>query len=376
MLFRSVGAANSFGTDVRADDGVTTYSSRGPTRSYRTVNGVRYYDHIIKPDLIAPGNKLISAEGKANHLILEYPQLECTPSSGSNHKMMRMSGTSMATPLVSGAVSLILQANPKLTPNLVKMILMYTAQPLAGYNMFEQGAGQLNVEGAIRLAKLIRTDLSNLTLMGSNLLITSVPACHQLRKWQQHSLSTRDLVMSVNLSGKQLMQPDLIERIEEVLHQSQINPWHLKLEITETVVMENPELAAVTLAKLRGLGVCLSIDDFGTGYSSLSYLNRFPVDTLKIDRSFVTSMKADENIQIVKTIITLAGNLGMQVVAEGVETEEQLELLRSLKCQYGQGFYFSKGLEVSEADFFILSNTQVDFKIEPEITFVSSELLV
>jgi EAL domain-containing protein (putative c-di-GMP-specific phosphodiesterase class I) len=287
-----------------------------------------------------------------------------------------MSGTSMATPLVSGAVSLILQANPKLTPNLVKMILMYTAQPLAGYNMFEQGAGQLNVEGAIRLAKLIRTDLSNLTLMGSNLLITSVPACHQLRKWQQHSLSTRDLVMSVNLSGKQLMQPDLIERIEEVLHESQINPWHLKLEITETVVMENPELAAVTLAKLRGLGVRLSIDDFGTGYSSLSYLNRFPVDTLKIDRSFVTSMKADENIQIVKTIITLAGNLGMQVVAEGVETEEQLELLRSLKCQYGQGFYFSKGLEVSEADFFILSNTQVDFKIEPEITFVSSELLV
>jgi len=186
-------------------------------------------------------------------------------------------------------------------------------------------------------------------------------ACNQLRKWQQYSLSNRDLIMSVNLSGKQLMQPDLIERIEEVLHESQINPWHLKLEITETVVMENPELAAVTLAKLRSLGVRLSIDDFGTGYSSLSYLNRFPVDTLKIDRSFVTSMNAaDENLQIVKTIVTLAGNLGMQVVAEGVETEEQLEQLRLLKCQYGQGFLFSKPLAVVDADLFVLNSVRAE----------------
>jgi len=186
-------------------------------------------------------------------------------------------------------------------------------------------------------------------------------ACNQLRKWQQYSLSNRDLIMSVNLSGKQLMQPDLIERIEEVLHESQINPWHLKLEITETVVMENPELAAVTLAKLRSLGVRLSIDDFGTGYSSLSYLNRFPVDTLKIDRSFVTSMNAaDENLQIVKTIVTLAGNLGMQVVAEGVETEEQLEQLRLLKCQYGQGFLFSKPLAVIDADLFVLNSARAE----------------
>lgn len=186
-------------------------------------------------------------------------------------------------------------------------------------------------------------------------------ACKQLRKWQQSSLGNRDLIMSVNLSGKQLMQPDLIQRIEEVLHESQINPWHLKLEITETVVMENPELAAVTLAKLRGLGVRLSIDDFGTGYSSLSYLNRFPVDTLKIDRSFVTSMnEADENLQIVKTIITLAGNLGMQVVAEGVETERQLEQLKSLKCQYGQGFYFSRPLEAMDVDLFVLNGATAD----------------
>jgi diguanylate cyclase (GGDEF)-like protein len=190
-------------------------------------------------------------------------------------------------------------------------------------------------------------------------------ACNQLRKWQQYSLSNRDLIMSVNLSGKQLMQPDLIERIEEVLRESQINPWHLKLEITETVVMENPELAAVTLAKLRSLGVRLSIDDFGTGYSSLSYLNRFPVDTLKIDRSFVTSLNAaDENLQIVKTIVTLAGNLGMQVVAEGVETEEQLEQLRSLKCQYGQGYLFSKPLEVTDADLFVLNSARTESHVE------------
>src|ERR1044072_4914380 len=196
-------------------------------------------------------------------------------------------------------------------------------------------------------------------------------ACSQLRKWQQYSFSNRDLIMSVNLSGKQLMQPDLIERIEEVLHESQINPWHLKLEITETVVMENPELAAVTLAKLRSLGVRLSIDDFGTGYSSLSYLNRFPVDTLKIDRSFVTSMnEADENLQIVKTIVTLAGNRGMQVVAEGVESEEQLEQLRPLKCQYGQGCLFSKPMDVTEADLFILNSARADSLADLELAAI------
>jgi diguanylate cyclase (GGDEF)-like protein len=197
-------------------------------------------------------------------------------------------------------------------------------------------------------------------------------ACNQLRKWQQYSLANRDLIMSVNLSGKQLMQLDLIERIEEVLQESQINPWHLKLEITETVVMENPELAAVTLAKLRSLGVRLSIDDFGTGYSSLSYLNRFPVDTLKIDRSFVTSMNAaDENLQIVKTIVTLAGNLGMQVVAEGVETEEQLEQLRLLNCQYGQGYLFSTPLDVTGADIYVLNSARADSitGLEVEVNF-------
>lgn len=189
--------------------------------------------------------------------------------------------------------------------------------------------------------------------LGLNVLRES---CRQLRKWHRHSLSERDLIMSVNLSGKQLTQPDLVQRIEEVLHECQLKPWHLKLEVTESVVMENPEVAAITLAKLRELGVLLSIDDFGTGYSSLSYLNRFPLNILKIDRSFISTMnRTEENLQIVKTIVTLAGNLGMQVIAEGVETEEQLSQLKLLKCQYAQGFLFSEPMHPSQADLYILN---------------------
>ena len=198
-------------------------------------------------------------------------------------------------------------------------------------------------------------------------------ACHQLRTWQQRSVADSDLIISVNLSGKQLTQPDLIERIEEILRESQIKSWHLKLEVTESVVMENPELAAVTLGKLRGLGVRLSIDDFGTGYSSLSYLNRFPLDILKIDQSFVSMMnQTEENLQIVRTIVTLAGNLGMQVIAEGVETEEQLSQLRLLHCQYAQGFLFAEPMDASEADLFILNRVcgpQTTLEVSEPVTF-------
>ena len=205
-------------------------------------------------------------------------------------------------------------------------------------------------------------------------------ACSQLRRWQQRSPSDKNLTMSVNLSAKQLSQSDLIEKVEEVLNESGIDPWQLKLEITETVVMENAELAAVTLARLRGLGVRLSIDDFGTGYSSLSYLNRFPVDTLKIDRSFIMRLnEGDENVEIVKTIVMLAGNLGMQVIAEGVETVDQLQLLRLLNCQYGQGYLFSKPLSANDADMLLLNGRQlpqhnsisvgIDLTESPNVTF-------
>jgi len=132
----------------------------------------------------------------------------------------------------------------------------------------------------------------------------------------------------------------------------------LKLEITESVFSDNIEAAVGLLTQLRNLGVQLSIDDFGTGYSSLSYLQRFPIDTLKIDRSFVTQMmENEENLAIVRTIVALARNLGMDVVAEGVETEDQLKLLRKLECENGQGYLFSSPLGDGQVDQFIANNT-------------------
>jgi diguanylate cyclase (GGDEF)-like protein len=175
-------------------------------------------------------------------------------------------------------------------------------------------------------------------------------ACGQMREWQRQSPDLRALTLSVNLSGKQFTQPDLIEQIKRILDRTNFDPRSLKLEITESVVMENAETASMMLTQLRALGVQLSIDDFGTGYSSLSYLHRFPVTTLKIDRSFISRMSAGlENSEIVRTILTLAGNLGMEVVAEGVETEEQLAQLKSMRCDYAQGYLFSKPVDADAA---------------------------
>ncbi len=168
-------------------------------------------------------------------------------------------------------------------------------------------------------------------------------SCRQMSEWRRLLPTHAQLTISVNLSSKQFTQHDLIERIKETLRATGLAPQFLKLEITESAVMENAESAALMLVQLRELGVQLSIDDFGTGYSSLSYLHRFPVDTLKIDRSFVSRMcEGDENAEIVRTIVTLASNLGMVVIAEGVETREQHEQLKALKCDYGQGYLYSK----------------------------------
>jgi len=172
----TVGASNTFGTDFRSDDGVATYSSRGPTRSGETgLLGVRRHDNLVKPDLVAPGNKIIDAAAEDNFLLRTNPSLDAGVSEADSRRMMFLNGTSMATPMVAGAAALMLQANPTLTPNLVKAILMYTAQPLAGFNMLEQGAGQLNVEGAVRLARLVRKDLSALTPLGAPLLSALAP---------------------------------------------------------------------------------------------------------------------------------------------------------------------------------------------------------
>ncbi|HVF42370.1 MAG TPA: S8 family serine peptidase [Pyrinomonadaceae bacterium] len=173
----TVGASNTFGTDARNDDTVATYSSRGPTRSFTTdALGVKHYDNLIKPDLVAPGNKIIDAQATNNLLVTQNPALDANVSGSAAREQMYLSGTSMATPVVSGSAALLLQANPKLTPNMVKMILMYTAQQLPGFNTFEQGAGQVNIEGAMRLARLVRQDLPASPAVGAALLTSAAPA--------------------------------------------------------------------------------------------------------------------------------------------------------------------------------------------------------
>jgi diguanylate cyclase (GGDEF)-like protein/PAS domain S-box-containing protein len=174
--------------------------------------------------------------------------------------------------------------------------------------------------------------------------------CRQIRDWQKIYQQDQRLYVSINLSAKQFMQPDLIEQVSLALDRAGLNPDSLKVEITESMVMQNVESATKMLGQLRALGVEISIDDFGTGYSSLSYLHRFPISTLKVDRSFVSSMTDNpENLEIVRTIVGLARNLKMEVVAEGVETLDQVAKLRTLGCQYGQGYYFSKALTAESA---------------------------
>jgi diguanylate cyclase (GGDEF)-like protein/PAS domain S-box-containing protein len=170
-------------------------------------------------------------------------------------------------------------------------------------------------------------------------------ACRQLAEWQALPWASADLAVTVNLSGKQFVQADLVPRIEEILRETGIRPGGLRLEITEGTIMVQAEDAIAKLLALRSFGVKLYIDDFGTGYSSLSYLHRLPVDALKIDRSFISEMNGgDDRSEIVGTIVTLARILRMDVAAEGIETAEQVSRLRALSCHYGQGYFFSEPL--------------------------------
>ena len=184
-------------------------------------------------------------------------------------------------------------------------------------------------------------------------------ACHQLISWQQQLGNEELLTMSVNVSVWQFAQPNFVEKVVETLAKTKINPQNLKLEITESAIMENKESAKQILQQLKAQQIQLSIDDFGTGYSSLSYLHNFPVNALKIDQSFVNSMdEKPEKDGLVPGIISIAHTMGMSAIAEGIETTLQLEKLRNLNCDFGQGYLFSKPLDSKLAFELIQSGPQ------------------
>ncbi len=175
-------------------------------------------------------------------------------------------------------------------------------------------------------------------------------ACQQLYQWQQQNLTEAPLTMSVNLSARQFAQPDLIQQIDRILEKTQLNPELLKLEITESAIMDNSASAAIVLQKLRERQIQICIDDFGTGYSSLSYLHSFPVDILKIDKSFVSPTGGQSSTRgLLPIMMNIAQTMGMHVVAEGIETQQQLEHLKALSCDFGQGYLFARPLEADKA---------------------------
>jgi EAL domain-containing protein (putative c-di-GMP-specific phosphodiesterase class I) len=181
-------------------------------------------------------------------------------------------------------------------------------------------------------------------------------ACLQLRAWHLQFPSDPPLTMSVNITPKEFAQPDLADQIGAILVEVGIDPSSINVEITETIAMADPQRSSLLLSELKALGVHMSIDDFGTGYSSLSRLQGFPVDTLKIDRTFIAKIDTDrETRKIVRIIIMLAHNLGLKVVAEGAETAEQVSLLKQLKCELVQGYFFARPGDNAAAQAFLMS---------------------
>jgi len=178
-------------------------------------------------------------------------------------------------------------------------------------------------------------------------------ACRDLRRWDEQVKSELPLFMSVNISSKQFLRPSLIDDIKEILDETGLPPDQLKLEITETALMEDVHETIPLIQRLKDLGVQIVIDDFGTGYSSMSYLQQLPIDTLKVDQSFISRIENNndgENKNIVETIVSLAHKLGLKVVAEGVETDKQHSVLSQMNCNMAQGFLFSKPLKKEKMD--------------------------
>jgi EAL domain-containing protein (putative c-di-GMP-specific phosphodiesterase class I) len=182
--------------------------------------------------------------------------------------------------------------------------------------------------------------------------------CCQTRQWQEQGQA--GLHLAVNVSARHFRQKDFIERIETILAETKLDPRSLELELTESSIMEDPESAAEILRQVRALGITIAIDDFGTGYSSMSYLKRFAVDTLKIDRSFVSGVATDtHNAAMVRAMITLAHDLNLTVVAEGIEDESELSFVEKLSCDFGQGFLFSKPVPPSVAQSLLFDGPRI-----------------
>jgi diguanylate cyclase (GGDEF)-like protein/PAS domain S-box-containing protein len=186
-------------------------------------------------------------------------------------------------------------------------------------------------------------------------------ACLQMFRWQETLPVTRRMKISVNLSCKQFMQPTIVEQVLETLRETGLDPCSLKLEITESVMIERGDYAMRVLEQLRQAGIELSLDDFGTGYSSLSYIHHYPINSLKIDQSFIKRIGGEQNGEIVRAVIGLARNLGLEVVAEGIETVMQLDQLKALGCEQGQGYYFSEPVDGGTATELIQKDARGEF---------------
>jgi diguanylate cyclase (GGDEF)-like protein/PAS domain S-box-containing protein len=196
-------------------------------------------------------------------------------------------------------------------------------------------------------------------------------ACRRIAEWRK---SSPELTVSVNLSAKQFLQTNLAAQLETLLQELSVPPAALKLELTESSIMVDPVAAATLLSQMKSLGISIAIDDFGTGYSSLSYLQRFPLDTLKIDRSFIKAMgacgKEEKNI-IIRSIIPLAENLGLDVVAEGVENTDQMSFLKELQCKYAQGFLFSQAVDADAATKLLRNPAYVVDRVPDDLDLVT-----
>jgi diguanylate cyclase (GGDEF)-like protein len=185
-------------------------------------------------------------------------------------------------------------------------------------------------------------------------------ACRQLQRWDKEFSDAGDLVVNVNLSARQCTHPELLQEVRRILDDTGVAPSRLKLEITEGVLMEHSEVVGNVLRELRALGVQLGLDDFGMGYSSLSYLQNFPFQTIKIDRAFVSGMESGSNTEIIRAIVALAAGLSMDVTAEGIETADQVNRLKQLSCEFGQGYFFNKPLTSEHARAMLQQGTTLD----------------